>query len=181
MNTDVPPARYTGTAIALHWAMAVFILANLALGWTMSDLPFSPARIRMFNYHKWIGMTILLLAAGRLVWRLFHRPPTLPADLPRWQRHAAHVVHGVLYAFFFAVPLAGWAYSSATGFPIVWLGLVPLPDWVPVDPALAKRLLLLHASLAYTLGGLVVLHVAAAIRHSIEEPVGYLQRMAPGA
>jgi cytochrome b561 len=124
--------RYDGVAIAAHWLLALLILLNLALGLYMHDLPLSPLRLRLFNWHKWAGITILSLSALRLLWRLTHQPPP---DLPmtRWQRVAAHAVHWALYALFFAVPLAGWGYSSATGFPVVWFGVLPLPDWVPVD------------------------------------------------
>ncbi len=168
--------RYTRTAVALHWAMAVLIVSALALGWYMTGLKFSPLRIRLFNYHKWIGITILTLAALRLLWRLFHRAPELPEGIARWQRGAAHAAHGLLYAFFFAVPLSGWAFSSAAGFPIVWLGLIPLPDWVARDDALAERLATLHAWLAYTLGAIVVVHIAGAIQHAMAHR-GYLSRM----
>jgi cytochrome b561 len=169
-------AHYTATAIGLHWLMALLIVCALTLGYYMSGLPFSPSRIRLFNYHKWLGITILAIAAARLLWRLSHRPPAFPA-MPAWQRSTAHAVHWLLYGLFFAVPLAGWAYSSAAGFPIVWLGLVPLPDWVSPDKALAARLATLHAVLAYSLAAVVVLHVVAAIKHGFDDPVGYLQRM----
>lgn len=159
---------YTRTAIVLHWTMAVLILGTLVAGWFMVDLPLTPARVRLFNYHKWVGITILSLAAARLLWRLFHKPPALPGDLPRWQQRAARAVHWLLYGLFFAVPLAGWAYTSAAGFPVVYLGLVPLPDWVPVDKALAEQLATLHAVLAYGLAAAVVLHIAATIRHALD-------------
>lgn len=165
--------------MAFHWLMAALIVGTLTLGYYMSGLPFSPSRIRLFNYHKWIGITILGLAAGRLLWRLFHRPPALPDPLPAWQKGSAHAVHGFLYALFFAVPLAGWAYTSAAGFPVVYLGILPLPDWVPPDKALAKQLETLHAWLAYGLAAVVTLHVAAALKHAFEDPIGYLQRMLP--
>ncbi len=168
---------YTKTAIALHWLMAVLIVGTWTLGYTMSGLPFSPSRIRLFNYHKWIGITILALAATRLLWRLSHRPPALPAGLPTWQQGSAHVVHWLLYALFFAVPLAGWAYTSAAGFPVVYLGILPLPDWVSPDQQLAKQLAALHAWLAYSLAGIVALHVAAALKHGFDDPSGYLRRM----
>ncbi len=169
--------HYTSTAIGLHWLMALLIVGALSLGYYMTGLPFSPSRIRLFNYHKWLGMTILVLAALRLSWRLFHRPPPIPDHVPRWQRGAAHGVHWLLYAFFFAVPLAGWAYTSAAGFPVVWFGVLPLPDWVAPDPQLAKRLESLHAWLAYGLAAIVVVHVLAAFKHGFEEPIGYLDRM----
>ena len=169
--------HYTATAIALHWLMAGLIVCSLTLGWYMSSLPFSPSRIRLFNYHKWLGITILGLAAARLLWRVSHRPPALPASLGAWQRRAAHAGHGLLYALFFAVPLAGWAYSSAAGFPVVYLGLIPLPDLVAPDKAIAERLETLHAVLAYGLSVVVLGHVAAALKHGFDEPIGYLQRI----
>jgi cytochrome b561 len=169
--------HYTATAIGLHWLMALLIVCSLTLGYYMSGLPFSPSRVRLFNYHKWLGVTILVLAAARLLWRLTHRPPSLPDHMPAWQQTAAHAGHWLLYALFFAVPLAGWAYSSAAGFPLVWFGVLPLPDWVSPDKVLAKQLEILHAVLAYSLAAVVVGHVAAAIKHGFEKPVGYLRRI----
>jgi cytochrome b561 len=169
-------ARYTRTAVALHWLLALVILGSLAVGVTMADLPLSPTRIRLFNWHKWAGVTILLLSALRLLWRLTHPPP---ADLPMpaWQRRAAHATHLLLYALFFAVPLAGWAYSSAAGFPVVWFGVLPLPDWVPVDRTLAQTLKGLHRTLAYALAAGVALHLAATLKHHILDRDALLQRM----
>lgn len=169
--------HYTATAIALHWLMAAMIVGALSLGYYMSGLPFSPSRIRLYNYHKWLGVTILAIAAGRLLWRLTHRPPELPSYLPAWQQWTAHAGHWLLYALFFAVPLAGWAYSSAAGFPLVYFGVLPLPDWVSPDKALAKQLATLHAVLAYSLAAVVAGHIAAAIKHGFEDPTGYMQRM----
>lgn len=176
-STDLDRGHYSRPAIGLHWLMAALIVCSLTLGYYMAGLPFSPTRIRLFNYHKWLGITILALAAARLLWRLSHRPPAMPSDLPAWQRGTAHGVHALLYVLFFAVPLVGWAYSSAAGFPIVYLGLIPLPDWVSPDAALAKRLETLHAWLAYGLAGVVALHVLAALKHGFDDPVGYLRRM----
>ena len=175
----VASGRYTRTAVALHWLMAFLVLSTLVLGWYMAGLPFSPARIRLFNYHKWIGITILALAAARLAWRLFHAPPELPADMPRWQRQVAHVAHGLLYAFFFAVPLSGWAYSSAAGFPIVYLGVLPLPDWIAPNKELAEQLEAVHGYLAYTLAAIVALHIAGAVQHTVRDGPAYLRRMSP--
>jgi cytochrome b561 len=170
--------RYSGVAIALHWLMALLILCNFCLGLYMSDLPLSIQRLKLFNYHKWTGATILAIAALRLLWRLTHRPPSdLPA--PRWQIRTAHVTHWALYALFFAVPLAGWAYSSASGFPVVVYGVIPLPDFVPKDKALAESFKELHEILAWVLFSLVAVHVAAAMKHTIVDRDGLLRRMVP--
>ena len=172
-------ARYTHGAIALHWLMALLIVCNFCLGLYMSDLPLSPQRIHYFNYHKWAGVTILLLAALRLLWRLTHKPPP-PLPSPRWQHLAAEVVHWGIYILFFAVPLAGWAYSSAAGFSISWFGVLPLPDFVPKDRALAGQLKELHETLAWVLCGFVAVHLAGALKHAIVDRDGLLLRMRPG-
>ena len=96
-----------------------------------------------------------------------------------WQRIAAHAVHWALYVLFFAVPLAGWGYSSAAGFPVVWFGVLPLPDWVPVDRAWAEALKAVHKTAALTLALLVLLHVAAALKHHVVDRDGLLHRMRP--
>ncbi len=172
--------RYTAAAIALHWLLAAAILASLLLGNFMSDLPISPLRLKLVNWHKWAGVTILALSLVRLAWRLTHRPPP---DVPmvRWQRAAAHATHWAMYLLFIAVPLAGWAYSSAAGFPVVWFGVLALPDFVAPDKALAESLRPLHALLAYTLAGLVGLHVAAALKHQFVDRDGLLARMGLGS
>ncbi len=173
------PDRYTSTAIGLHWLLALMIVGSFGVGLTMADLPISPQRVKLFNWHKWAGVTILALSAVRLLWRLTHRPPPdLP--MPAWQRHAAHGTHLALYVLCLAVPLAGWAYSSAAGFPVVWFGVLPLPDFVPADRPLAEALKALHGALAFTLAGIVLLHVAAALKHHWIDRDGTLQRMRPG-
>ena len=70
--------RYGPVAMALHWLLALMIVGSFSVGLYMVDLPFSPLRIRLFNWHKWAGVTILALSAVRLLWRLTHRPPPLP-------------------------------------------------------------------------------------------------------
>ncbi len=170
--------RYSALAIALHWLLAVAIIGALALGIYMSDLPFSPSRLKLYNWHKWAGVSILLLSALRLLWRLIKRPPA-DLDMPAWQKRAAHLTHALLYLLFFAVPLAGWAYSSAAGFPIVWFGVLPLPDFVPVDKALAESFKLIHKLLAYGMAALIVAHLAAALKHHFIDRDGLLRRMSP--
>ncbi|MBV8500867.1 MAG: cytochrome b [Paucibacter sp.] len=179
MQTPTHTARYSPVAMALHWLLALAIIGAFCVGLYMADLPFSMARLKLFNQHKWAGITILALSVLRLLWRLFNKPP---ADLPmpNWQARAAHLTHGLLYAAFFAVPLSGWAYSSAAGFPIVWFGVLPLPDLVAPDKALAETLKQAHHLLAFGLAALVVAHVSAALKHQFIDRDGLIQRMLPG-
>lgn len=174
-----PRHRYDLLSIALHWLMALAIIGLLGVGLYMVSLPFSMSRLKLYNWHKWAGMTVLALAALRLLWSLRRQAPAA-APGPRWQQVAAHAVHGLLYLFFFAVPLAGWTYSSAAGFPIVWFGLLPLPDLVAPDPALAETLKATHRWLAYGLAAVVAAHVAAALKHQFLDRDRLLARMWPG-
>jgi cytochrome b561 len=177
--SSLPATRYSGIAIALHWLLALAIVGSFCVGVYMADLPFSPTRLKLYNWHKWAGITILTLSALRLLWRLTHRPPA-DVPMPRWQQLAAHATHHLLYLLFFAVPLVGWAYSSAAGFPVVVFGLIPLPDFVPVSKPLAETLKEAHELLAWAMAVLVVLHVAGAVKHQLIDRDGLLARMLPG-
>lgn len=163
--------RYGPVAIALHWLLAALIIGSLGIGLYMTGLPLSPGRIKLYNWHKWTGVTILLLSAVRLLWRLHRPPPPLPADaaaaMPRWQRSAHRASHALMYLLFLAVPLFGWAYSSALGFPVVWFGVLPLPDFVPVDKEWAEAVLK------------PLLHVVAVLKHHWIDRDGILKRMWP--
>jgi cytochrome b561 len=172
------PARYSRTAMSLHWLLALAIIGTFAVGVYMHELPVSPQRLKLYNWHKWAGITILALSALRLLWRLGHRPPA-DVPMPAWQQRAAHLTHGLMYLLFFALPLAGWAYSSAAGFPVVVYGLLPLPDFVPVDKGLADVLKEVHKLIALALAVLVATHVAAALKHHFIDRDGLLQRMWP--
>lgn len=169
--------RYTTSAIVLHWLVALLIFVGFPLGVYMSDLPLSPAKLQLYSYHKWIGITVLLLAGVRVAWRLSHRPPPLPDSVVRWQRQASAGVHGLLYVLILAIPLSGWLMSSAKGFPVVWFGVLPLPDLIGKDKALGELLVGVHQALNFTLLGLVILHVGAALKHHFIERQPFLQRM----
>jgi cytochrome b561 len=176
--------RYSLTAIVLHWVLGLVILDMFGVGLYMTDLPFSPTKLKLYNWHKWAGITVLVLSAVRLLWRVTHRPPVLPDTIaqamPAWQRWAHHGTHHALYVLFFLVPLIGWAYSSAAGFPVVLFGVLPLPDFVPVDKALAEMIKPLHEFSAFALIGLAGLHIAAALKHQWINKDGLLNRMLPG-
>lgn len=173
-------ARYTGTAIGLHWAIALLMVAAFGLGMVMTDIPgFSPTKLRYYAWHKWLGVTVFILAVVRLSWRVTHPVPPLPATLPVWQRRASHGLHHLLYLLMFAVPLSGYAYSMAAGVPVVYLGVLPLPILMGPDEAWKAVLKLVHVSLNYSLAGLVGLHVLAALKHQFVDRDGIVRRMLP--
>jgi cytochrome b561 len=176
-----PEDRYTTTAIALHWLIFALIACGFTLALYMVDLPLSPQKLKYFAWHKWIGITVFLLALARVAWRSTHRAPALPASTPAWQRRAASAMHGALYALIVVIPVTGWLYSSAAGVPTVYLGVMALPDLVAKDKALAELLKSVHLTLNYSLLVLVVLHIAAALQHHFIVRDEVLARMLPGA
>jgi cytochrome b561 len=114
-------SAYGVVAIVLHWLLAALIATAFLIGLSMVDLPFSPQRFRFFNWHKWLGIAVLVLSAARLLWRASgHPPPPIPAGMPPWQVTAFRVTHLAFYGLFFVVPLTGWAYTSAVGVPVVF-------------------------------------------------------------
>ena len=172
--------RYDPFTMALHWLLAALIVGSFGVGLYMTGLPFSPLRLKIYSWHKWAGVTILALSALRLLWRLGHSPPALPPGMSALQLASYRISHTLMYLLFFAVPLSGWAYSSAMGMPVAWFGVLPLPDFVPVDHAFAEAVLQpLHRNCAFVLAGVTLLHVVAVLKHHWIDRDGLLKRMWP--
>jgi cytochrome b561 len=170
---------YTRTAVSLHWLIAVLVFAGWGLGFYMADLPASPAKLRYVSWHKWIGISVFLLALLRAAWRATHAPPALPVAMQRWQAAAARISQFLLYVLLLVIPLSGWLMSSAKGFQTVYFGLLPLPDLLDKDEALGKFLAEIHELLGWTLATLVAVHSAAALKHHFLDRDDVLRRMLP--
>ena len=171
--------HYTRTAITLHWVMALLIFTTFPLGVYMHDLPISPDKLRLYSYHKWIGVTLFLLVLLRILWRATHRPPPLLDSMPRWEKIAAQSAHSLLYALMIIIPLSGWLMSSAKGVQTVWFGVLPLPDLVAKNKELGDLLQGVHVGLNFLLLGLIVAHAGAALKHHFIERDEILARMIP--
>lgn len=174
--TPQPPEHYTRTAVALHWVVAGLIACAFTLGLVVSDLPFSPRKLEWVAYHKWLGITVLALLLLRAMWRLTHRPPAMP-PMPRWQQFGARLTHGLMYTLMFVIPLTGWSYSSASGYQVVYLKLIPLPNLVTKNKDLANFLGGIHESFAWLLFYVLLLHLAAALKHHFFDRDETLRRM----
>ena len=170
------PAHYTRTAVGLHWLIAALIGVALVMGWVMTDMAVTPLKLKLYNWHKWVGITVLCLAAVRILWRFSHRAPDMVA-MPAWQRISAHALHGLLYLLMLAQPLSGWIYSNAAGFPIVYLRLVPLPNLVAKNPQLADTWQQVHGTLGFALVVVVVVHLLAALKHQLIDKDDTMRRM----
>ncbi|ALD91516.1 putative cytochrome b561 [Cupriavidus gilardii CR3] len=174
------PARYSATAIGLHWIVALLIFAAFGLGLYMTDIPgFTPTKLKLYSWHKWLGVTVFALAVLRVLWRLTHAAPAPVAGMPAWQAAAAKAAHGLLYLLILAVPVTGYLYSQAAGVPVVYLGVWPLPQLIEPNDALKETLKFAHIWLNYLMAAIVVLHAAAALKHHWLDRDGTLGRMLP--
>ena len=180
---------YTATAKTLHWLIALLVVAMIPMGLVMKRGGLGLGdRIWLYQLHKSIGLTVLVLMAVRIVWRLTHRPPPFPEGMPRMERAAAGLVHLALYGLLVALPVCGWVMVSAAALPVptrvFWV--VPVPHWPGLDelaPPLRGGYETvfkdLHLALAIGLGILALLHAAAALHHHFGRRDDVLRRMLP--
>lgn len=171
--------RYGAIAKSFHWAVAVLIALMLIIGFTMGDMENGPDKFRLYGLHKSLGITVLALAALRLMWRFFDKPPPLPDSMPRNQKMAAGLAHWGLYALLFAMPLSGWLLSSAAGFTVSLFGLFTLPDLVSANKMLREFMEETHETVATLIIALVCVHAAAALWHHFYHRDTVLRRMLP--
>lgn len=170
------PQAWGRISIGLHWLTAILVVGLSVVGLLMTELPNSPFKMQVYALHKSFGLTVLALTALRLGWRLLAgSPDALPG--PRLQVLAARAVHALMYGLLFAMPLSGWLYNSASGFPLRWFG-IPLPRlFTGFNPALKELAHTLHETGFYLLALLLLLHAGAALFHHYVKKDETLKRM----
>jgi cytochrome b561 len=166
-------SRYSTVAILFHWSMALLIIVNLVIGFFHDAIGGMPI-------HKATGLTLLALAAFRIMWRVTHRPPSLPTDIPTWQRRISVLVHWTFYALMVAMPLTGWIMVSnaETLRPLTWFWLFDLP-YLTIDHGAYAPAKQGHLIMAFLFAGLLIVHIAAALKHHLIDRDSVLQRMLP--
>jgi len=170
---------WNATAKVFHWAMAALIFAQIALGLVAVAWHVSPRKLDLLVWHKSIGMLILALLALRLAWRLAHRAPELPWEMPLWERAGAHFSHFLLYVLMIALPVTGWVISSASNVPFRIFWTIPLPAIAAPDKAVADLFATVHGWLVTLLAVVLFAHVGAALRHHYVKKDTVLSRMLP--
>lgn len=176
----IPGRHYDPVAQAFHWLIAALLVAQYSTELVLPYLLPKTAEDSLAAWHVSLGPTILLVTVLRLAWRLLHRPPPPPADLPLALRLLSRATHWLLYAVLIVLPVLGWIAASAFGVTPYLLGFIPLPALVARSKPLAETVGGVHGALALALLALIALHVAGALYHALIKQDGVMQRMLPG-
>ena len=174
-----PRNRYSTVSLVLHWLIAALVVTQILLIWGHEATEGATSR-EFVNIHKSVGLSILVLTLIRLGWRIANPAIPLPDTTPRWQKLTARGTHVLFYVFLIAMPLVGWAASSAAGRDILWFGLFEWPA-LPIGGGreTAGQLMDLHELAAKLLIALVVLHILGALKHHFINRDNVLHRMIP--
>lgn len=169
--------QFTTLQRALHWVMAICILAMLFVGVGMVST-IKPEYLTLVSLHKPLGIVILVLAVLRLIVRWRYGAPPLPSDMPEPMKLAARLSHVLFYLLMIAMPLIGWAMLSAADYPVIVAGM-RLPAILPPNPEMHSMLWNAHRLLAFSFFALILLHLAAALFHALVRRDGVFDAMAP--
>jgi cytochrome b561 len=177
MSQSRDQAHYTTVAVILHWLIAVALIGQIGFGWFLDTVPRgTPARSFYVNLHKSTGLTLAVLIVARLVWRVAHRPPPLPAFMRLWERGDAKRSHAALYACMIGMPLSGYIASNFSKYGVKLFNVLTLPPWGVDDPQTYSIFNTTHVVLSYAFVALIVVHVLAALKHAVAKD-GVFSRM----
>lgn len=181
MNIPIRNTRdaYGLVAQLFHWLVVVGITLQYVWAWRADETDSIRLEYQLIVQHKSIGMTVLMLAVLRILWRLFNRTPALPDGMKPWERFAAAFTHWALYGLILCIPLSGWIYSSAAGYGAEFYGLLDIPDLVETSESLEDVFRDIHDLLGTALLVVVGVHIAAALQHHFIKKDNVLKRMLP--
>lgn len=170
---------YGLVAVALHWTVALAVVGLFALGLYMRTLGYyDPLYRALPQWHKDVGLALVLLVLVRLAWRLSNPRPTAEPGHRPWERRLAGVTHGLLYLLPFAMLASGYLIATADGRPMpLWGGAVTLPALVTGIAQLEESAGAIHRALAFGFIGLAALHAAGALKHHLIDRDRTLLRM----
>jgi cytochrome b561 len=171
--------RWGAVSQLFHWIIVALILLIAYLGLTMTGMPNGPRKINIYALHKSIGLTILALVTLRLLWRLYAGAPAPVMGTPAWQHRIASITHFGLYVLLFAMPLSGWLFNSAAGYPLQWFKLFNLPAIAGRNEDLKAFAEAAHTTMFWILVALVLAHAGAAFYHHLFQSDDTLKRMLP--
>lgn len=180
-NHNTQHTGYTSFAKILHWLVAAiwisaWCIAFAGVHWRKQV----NADFHLTNLHKAIASTVLVLTVVRVLWRITHRPPSLPSTMSSLMQRAAGAAHIAIYLVaLIALPMTGWYWSSVSNHPVMMLGFISIPPLVAVDPSMYQIAKWIHTCTAWSCGGLIALHILAALKHRFVDKDDVLAQMLP--
>jgi cytochrome b561 len=176
---EPPPTTYTAGTIVLHWLIAALLFGQIAFGWFLESIPRGiPLRGFYVNVHKSTGLTLALLILVRILWRLTHPAPPLPAFMPAWERVTARWTHWALYGCMLLMPVSGYVASNFSQYGVKLFNVMTLPPWGINDHRIYGVFNTTHVVTSYLFVTLIALHLLGAIRHALHRD-GVVSRMWP--
>ena len=172
--------RFGFVTKTLHWVTVILVFAALVLGNRIAHMEVSLSALKLFGYHKTLGISVLALIVFRMLWHRITPPPHPIRSGIRWQDGLAKAVHRAFYVLLLAMPLTGWVASSATGIDTVVFGRWTLPVIAPVSERWEEIGFLIHGIIAKLLVATILLHIAGALYHALAKRDGTLRRMTTG-
>ena len=173
--------RYSNATVTFHWVTVALVLTQAYLGFTFALSDEGPARDAVFVWHKTVGMIILLLTLARLAYRLKNPPPPFPPELPAWERFAAVWNHRLFYTLLIAMPIVGFiavsGFASGPTTPIA--GGIQVPVIPGVSRGTGELAGEVHEYAAFLLVALILVHIAAALKHQFVDRWRGSARMPP--
>ena len=176
VNTE---QSWGAVAKVLHWVMALLIFAMFILGWVAVAYPLSPTKLTLFIWHKSIGVSLLGLVCLRLIWRAINTTPTPPAATLPFEHTLARVGHAILYLLMIFMPLSGYVINSTADFGFRFFGWVRVPNLIPPNKAWQDTAEVVHLVLFIVFVVVILIHIAAALRHHFMRNNNVLTRMLP--
>ncbi len=167
--------RYHPLLVAVHWALAILIIADLAIGsLVLVHIPNDAARkIDGLRAHMSGGIVILALMLLRVAVRLRASAPAKATAGNALLDRLAWISHRALYVAIFGMIASGLATAFAAHLPeIVFQGRGPLPESFWIYPSRA-----IHYFFSRLLIALIGLHIAGALYHTLFRRDRLLNRM----
>jgi cytochrome b561 len=173
-------ASYGAGARGFHWLTVALLIVIISIGLVMAKLPRGTLQNIFFVTHESLGLTVLVLTLGRLLWRLGHAPPPASADLNQLERMASGGVHVLLYGILIIMPLTGYLFVTLSDIDLSYFGIVHVPALTEPDKPLGKTFGAIHVTLQWAVYALAAMHIGAALHHYFFRHNDVLARMLPG-
>jgi cytochrome b561 len=162
----------------LHWLLAIAMIGLIAIGWYMSRLSDEDILYwRLLDFHEALGLGVLLLIFMKAAWLMISPNPKQLPGLTPWERHAARIVHMTFVAAMVLIPVTGLVFVATNGEAVNLYDLITIPDIGHIPKGIRSALGTVHYYLSYGCAALIVLHIAAALKHHFVDMNNSLRRM----